>query len=75
LSAAEGCFLRAIAVAREQEALFTELRAAMSLARLYLKQRRPDEAKKILAPIYDRFTEGFDAPDLLAARDLLEQFI
>jgi predicted ATPase len=72
MSAAEGCFFGAIALAREQEALFWELRAALSLARMRAKQNRPDEGKRILASVYERFTEGFETTDLLSARDLLE---
>ena len=71
--AAEDCFLNAIAVAREQGALFWELRATLSLARMRIKQKREDEAKQILASVYDRFTEGFETTDLLSARDLLQQ--
>jgi predicted ATPase len=73
MSAAEGCFFGAIALAREQEALFWELRAALSLARMRIKQDRQDEGKRILASVYDRFTEGFETTDLLSARDLLAQ--
>jgi predicted ATPase/DNA-binding winged helix-turn-helix (wHTH) protein len=73
MSTAEGCFFGAIALAREQEALFWELRAALSLARMRLKQDRQDEGKRILASVYDRFTEGFETTDLLSARDLLTQ--
>jgi predicted ATPase len=72
-SAAEGCFFDAIALAREQETLFWELRAALSLARMRIKQDRQDEGKRILASVYDRFTEGFETTDLLSARDLLAQ--
>jgi predicted ATPase len=73
MSAAEGCFFGAIALAREQEALFWELRAALSLARMRIKQDRQDEGKRILASVYDRFTEGFETTDLISARDLLAQ--
>jgi predicted ATPase/DNA-binding winged helix-turn-helix (wHTH) protein len=73
MSAAEGCFFGAIALAREQEALFWELRAALSLARMRIKQDRHDEGKRILASVYDRFTEGFETADLLSARGLLAQ--
>jgi predicted ATPase len=72
-SAAENCLLDAIAAAREQGALFWELRAALSLARLRTKQNRQGEAKQILAPVYDQFTEGFEAADLKQAKNLLEQ--
>lgn len=71
--AAEGCFFGAIAMAREQEALFWELRTALGLARMRAKQNRPDEGKRMLASLYDRFTEGFETTDLLSARDLLKQ--
>ena len=73
MSAAEGCFFGAIALAREQEALFWELRAALSLARMRIKQDRQDEGKRILASVYDRFTEGFETTDFLSATDLLAQ--
>jgi len=55
MSAAEGCFFGAIALAREQEALFWELRTALSLARMRIKQDRQDEGKRILASVYDRY--------------------
>jgi predicted ATPase len=73
LSAAEGCFFGAIATAREQDALFWELRAALSLARMRTRQNRREEGKRILASVYDRFIEGFETADLLSARDLLEE--
>lgn len=68
----ERCFHRAIEIARRQGAKSLELRAAMSLGRL--RQRRGEEAvaRKILEEIYDRFTEGFDTPDLKEAGTLLE---
>jgi predicted ATPase len=72
VAAAENCFDRALTVAREQDALFWELRGALSLARLRTRQDRPDEARQILAPVYDRFTEGFETADLRAARAMLE---
>ena len=68
---AEDCFRTANEIAREQGALFWELRIALSLARLCVAQGRHDEARRTLARVYDRFTEGFDAPDLRAARALL----
>jgi len=70
---AEDCFLQALAVARKQQAKSLELRAAMSLARLYQKQDRQTEARSILAECYDWFTEGFDTPDLQEAKALLDQ--
>src|SRR5262249_47183605 len=70
---AESSFLRALAIARRQQAKSLELRAAMSLTRLYLKQRREAEARPMLAECYDWFTEGFDTPDLQEAKSLLEE--
>jgi predicted ATPase len=68
---AEECFVRAIDWARRQEALAWEIRAAMSLARLFRGRRRPTQARKTLAPVYRRFTEGFSTPDLVTAKTLL----
>jgi predicted ATPase len=70
---AEDCFRAANEIAREQGALFWELRIALNLARLRRAQGRHDEVRQLLAPIYDRFTEGFDTPDLRAARALLDR--
>jgi tetratricopeptide (TPR) repeat protein len=72
-STAEGCFFGAIALAREQDALFWELRAALSFARMRERQDRLDEGKRILASVYDRFTGRFGTVDLVAARDLLQK--
>ena len=69
---AEELFHKALSIAEEQEAKLWELRAAMSLARLHRKQRRHAEAGALLAPVYGWFTEGFDTPDLKAAKALLE---
>ena len=69
---AEECLRTANEIAREQGALFWELRIALGLARLRTIQGRPDEVKQLLAPVYGRFTEGFDTPDLRATRALLE---
>lgn len=69
---AERCFLEALDVARQQGALFWELRSALSLARLRATQARQEEAQQILRPIYDRFTEGFATADLRSARDMLD---
>jgi predicted ATPase len=69
---AEACFQRALDVARRQEAKSLELRAAMSLARLWHHQGKRDEARGLLAPIYGWFTEGFDTADLQEAKALLE---
>ena len=71
-SGAEQSFSAALRMARRQEALALELRAALGLARLRVTQARHDEARRILAPIYDRFTEGFGTADLRAACGVLE---
>jgi predicted ATPase len=70
--AAEDCFSQAAQMAREQGALFWELRVALSVARLRVSQGRHHEARAPLASVYDRFTEGFATADLQAARTLLE---
>ena len=70
--AAEDCFTQAAQMAREQGALFWELRVALSVARLRVSQGRHHEARAPLASVYDRFTEGFATADLQAARTLLE---
>jgi class 3 adenylate cyclase/predicted ATPase len=67
------CYVRALKVARAQEARSLELRAATSLARLWHQQGRHDEARDLLAPIYDWFTEGFGTPDLIEAKALLAE--
>jgi predicted ATPase/DNA-binding winged helix-turn-helix (wHTH) protein len=68
----EACFRNAIELARHQGALLWELRAALSLARLRVRQNRLEDAHRVLAPIYTRFTEGFDTTDLRFARELLD---
>ena len=68
---AEACFERALAVARKQQAKSWELRAAMSMARLWGDQGRRQQAHKLLAPVYGWFSEGFDTHDLRKAKDLL----
>jgi predicted ATPase len=68
----EECFQQALDVARRQEAKSLELRAAMSLARLWQQQGKCQEAHDLLAPIYGWFTEGFDTADLQEAKALLE---
>jgi predicted ATPase len=70
---AETWLQRALDVARRQEAKSLELRAAMSLACLWQQQGRRAEARDLLAPIYDWFTEGFDTADLQEAKALLEE--
>ena len=70
---AEACFERALAVARAQQAKSWELRASMSMARLWRDQGKRDEARELLAPVYDWFTEGFDTLDLKQAKALLDE--
>jgi DNA-binding SARP family transcriptional activator/predicted ATPase len=69
---AEVCFHKAIEVARRQQAKSWELRTAMSLSRLWQKQSKREEARQLLAEIYNWFTEGFDTSDLKEATALLE---
>ena len=71
-SAAEGYYLQALDWARRQGALSWELRCATSLARLWRRWARGDEARELLAKVYDRFTEGFATADLKAAKALLD---
>jgi predicted ATPase len=71
---AEAYFDRALAVARAQQAKSWELRAAMSMARLWRDQGKRDEARDLLAPVYGWFTEGFETLDLKEAKALLEEF-
>ena len=68
---AEECFWKAIEVARKQQAKSLELRAVMSLARLWQQQGKQHEARNMLADIYNWFTEGFDTKDLQEAKALL----
>jgi len=72
-TAAEILFQRAIGIARNQSAKLFELRASVSLARLWVEHGRRDEALALLTPIYAWFTEGFDAPDLMEAKALLDE--
>jgi predicted ATPase len=69
---AEACFCQALATARRQQAKALELRAAMSLARLWQRQGKHAEARQTLAEVYAWFTEGFDTADLREARALLD---
>jgi predicted ATPase len=73
-AAAEDLFRQALGWARRQGALSWELRAATSLARLLRDQNRSAEAISLLAPVYDRFTEGFETDDLRAAKALIDGF-
>ena len=70
---AEGYLRRAIEIARTQGARWWELRATVSLARLLRDTNRRDEARSMLAEIYNWFTEGFDLPDLKEAKALLNE--
>jgi predicted ATPase len=69
---AEACFHQALDIARRQEAKALELRAAMSLSRLWQQHGKRAEAYALLAPVYGWFTEGFDTADLQEAKALLE---
>ena len=69
----EACFQQALAVTRRQQAKSLELRAAMSLSRLWQRQGKRDKARQLLAEIYDWFTEGFDTADLQEAKALLDE--
>ena len=71
-SQAEACFHQALDIARQQQAKSWELRAAMSLARLWQQQGKQDDARELLTDVYSWFTEGFDTADLQEARALLE---
>jgi ATP/maltotriose-dependent transcriptional regulator MalT len=68
---AEACFLKAIEIARQQQAKSLELRAVISLARLWQQQGKIDKARQMLTEIYGWFTEGFDTKDLQEAKALL----
>ncbi|HKA52848.1 MAG TPA: adenylate/guanylate cyclase domain-containing protein [Candidatus Binatia bacterium] len=70
---AEACFLKAIEIARRQQAKSLELRAVVSLSRLWQQQGKREEARKMLAEIYHWFTEGFDTKDLQEAKALLDE--
>ena len=73
IAKAEGYFEHALGVARQQQAKSLELRAAISLARLWRDQGKVPQASELLAPVYGWFTEGFDALDLKEAKALLEE--
>jgi len=70
---AEKYFGRALAVARRQQAKSWELRAAMSMARLWRDQGKVQQARELLAPVHGWFTEGFDTLDLKEAKVLLNE--
>ena len=69
----EECFGRALKAAQAQRARLLELRAAMSMARLWRSQGKPQQARELLAPVYGWFSEGFDTLDLKEAKALLEE--
>jgi predicted ATPase len=73
--AAEQCYHQALTIARRQSVKLFELRAAASLARLWRDQGKRTEARDLLAPIYDWFTEGFDTPVLKDAKALLDELV
>ena len=70
---AEACLQQSLTLARQQHAKSWELRAALSLSRLWQWQGKSGEARALLAPIYGWFTEGFDTADLREARALLDE--
>ena len=73
MAKAEAYFDRALVIARQQQAKSWELRAAVSMARLWREQGKRDEARDLLAPVYGWFTEGFDTLDLKESRALLDE--
>ncbi len=70
---AEGYFLKAIDIVRKQQAKSLELRAVMSVSRLWQRQGKKNEAHRMLSEIYGWFTEGFETKDLQEAKTLLEE--
>jgi predicted ATPase len=74
-SGPEECFLRAIEIARKQKAKSFELRAVMELSRLWMKQGKREEARKMLVEIYGWFTEGFNTRDLIEPKELLDELL
>ena len=68
VQAAEECFCEALKIAQDQHAKMLELRAATSLARLWRKLNKLDDAKRMLHSVYSRFTEGIDTRDLVEAK-------
>jgi len=73
--AAEANFHEAMRIARQQRSRMFELRAAISLGRFWLEHDKAGEAYELLAPIYSQFTEGFDSPDLLSAKELISKAV
>ncbi|TSA01022.1 MAG: adenylate/guanylate cyclase domain-containing protein, partial [Nitrospiraceae bacterium] len=73
VQAAEQCFFEALKIAQDQHAKMLELRAATSLAKLWRKLNKSDDAKRILHSVYSRFTEGIDNRDLIEAKTVLDQ--
>ena len=73
MAEAEACFTKALDVARARQSRSLELRAAVSLARLWQSQGKTEEAHDLLAPVYDWFTEGFDTADFKDAKALLDE--
>ena len=69
----EECFRKSIAIARQQEARSFELKAVMSLSRLWEQQGKKEQARQMLAEIYGWFTEGFDTADLKEAKAMLDK--
>ena len=69
---AETCFHRALEISRHQQAKSWKLRAVMSLSRLWQRQGKRNEARRMLADVYGSFSEGFETADLREARSLLE---
>ena len=73
LAEAEVCFEQSIKIAQQQKAKSWELRAALSLARVYQERGRSEAARALVTQIYDQFTEGFDTADLRDAKALLDE--
>jgi adenylate cyclase len=71
----EDCFLQALDIARQQQAMSVELRVAISLSRLWQQQGKRDKAHDLLAPLYNRFSEGFDTADLQESKLLLQKLV
>ena len=73
VQAAEECFCEALKIAQGQHAKMHELRVATSLAKLWKKLNKSDDAKRILNSVYSRFTEGIDNRDMIEAKNVLDQ--